>query len=155
MGKKFLIDTNILVYLSRDSFPGDIDKTCLDKIFAESFRISVITQIEFLGWRKHTEKSFATAKKMLAKAKIYSLDTNIVEQTVRIRRQYRIKLPDAVIAASCLVYDLTLVTLNDKDFEGIDGLNMYNPLLVSADMPDAKNVLAEADSAVIKNSVII
>ncbi|MEZ4525280.1 MAG: type II toxin-antitoxin system VapC family toxin [Desulfobacterales bacterium] len=88
-----------------------------------------------MGWRKHTEESFATAKKMLAKAKIYSLNTSIVEQTVRIRRQYRIKLPDAVIAASCLVHDLTLVTVNDKDFEGIDGLNMYNPLNVILVLP--------------------
>jgi hypothetical protein len=36
-------------------------------------------------------------------------------------------LPDAVIAATCLVNNFTLVTRNQKDFEGINGLKIYNP----------------------------
>jgi hypothetical protein len=36
-------------------------------------------------------------------------------------------LPDAVIAATCLVNDFTLVTRNQKDFKGINGLELYNP----------------------------
>jgi hypothetical protein len=36
-------------------------------------------------------------------------------------------LPDAVIAATCLVNDFTLVTRNQSDFKGINGLKTYNP----------------------------
>jgi len=47
--------------------------------------------------------------------------------TIDLRRKYKIKLPDAVIAATALYYDLILVTRNEKDFEGIKGLEIYNP----------------------------
>lgn len=44
----------------------------------------------------------------------FLIDTNIL-------------VPDAVIAATCLVNDFTLVTRNQKDFKGINGLKLYNP----------------------------
>ena len=40
------------------------------------------------------------------------------------RRQKPISVPDALIAATALVYDLPLVTHNARDFEGIDGLEI-------------------------------
>jgi predicted nucleic acid-binding protein len=40
---------------------------------------------------------------------------------------HNIKLPDAIIAATALVYELTIITRNTKDFEKIEGLNVINP----------------------------
>ncbi|MCF8232854.1 MAG: hypothetical protein K9J27_11755 [Bacteroidales bacterium] len=41
--------------------------------------------------------------------------------------KHKIKLPDAIIAATSLVYDLTLITRNSTDFKNIDELRLINP----------------------------
>jgi len=46
---------------------------------------------------------------------------------ISIRKIHRIKLPDAIIAATALVNGLELVTRNINDFKNIDGLNLINP----------------------------
>ncbi len=43
-------------------------------------------------------------------------------ETIRIRRGNNIKLPDAIIAATCIINHCCLVTNNRKDFEKIEGL---------------------------------
>ncbi|MBK8704770.1 MAG: PIN domain-containing protein [Saprospiraceae bacterium] len=45
---------------------------------------------------------------------VLSLTDDVVQ---KLRKQYKIKLPDAIIAATALVYDLTLVTRNISDFQ--------------------------------------
>ena len=127
MGSRFLIDTNILIYLSKGEFPGTIDNQWLIQLFKESFQISIITKIEFLGWRKHTTDTFKTAQKLLKNAVIYGLNEDVADKTIHIRRKHKIRLPDAVIAATCMIQALTLVTINDKDFIGINGLKVFNP----------------------------
>lgn len=47
--------------------------------------------------------------------------------TIEIRKKYKIKLPDAIIAGTALTYSLTLVTRNTKDFDKIEGLSVINP----------------------------
>ena len=44
-----------------------------------------------------------------------------------IRKAHKIKLPDAVIAATELAYDLILMTRNISDFKKIEELNLINP----------------------------
>ena len=46
-----------------------------------------------------------------------------MEQTIQLKKKYSIKLPDAIIAASCLVYDIPLVTA-DKGFSKIKELDL-------------------------------
>jgi predicted nucleic acid-binding protein len=41
------------------------------------------------------------------------------------------KLPDAIIAATALVYDLTLITRNTSDFKNMEGLKVINPFDLS------------------------
>ena len=53
---------------------------------------------------------------------------DITEKTIEIRKQAKIKLPDAIIAASALVNNAVLVTANVKDFKMIDGISIINPI---------------------------
>jgi len=55
------------------------------------------------------------------------LNDDIVNRTIHIRRKYKTKLPDAIIAASALENELTIFTRNIKDFNKIKGLVMLNP----------------------------
>ena len=56
------------------------------------------------------------------------LTKEIEKQTILIRKSNKIKLPDAIIAATAIVYNLTLVTRNIDDFKNISGLKIFNPL---------------------------
>lgn len=56
-----------------------------------------------------------------------SLERPIKLKTADIRKQHRIKLPDAIIAATAIIYDLTLITRNSKNFLDIAGLITVNP----------------------------
>jgi tRNA(fMet)-specific endonuclease VapC len=58
---------------------------------------------------------------------LYELETPVKLQTVEIRKHHSIKLPDAIIAASAMVYGLTLLSRNVKDFKNIEKLNLINP----------------------------
>jgi predicted nucleic acid-binding protein len=80
-----------------------------------------------LGWRGHTPEGFEKSREFIGFAHVIPLTDEIAELAIELRRRGRIKLPDAVIAATALHHDLTLVTSNVKDFEGIEGLRIYNP----------------------------
>lgn len=58
---------------------------------------------------------------------IHHMDEEFVDKTIEIRSLLRIKLPDAVIAATALVNRLILVTCNTKDFKNIGGLEFIDP----------------------------
>ena len=60
-------------------------------------------------------------------AKIYIVDHKIALLTIELRKKYKIKLPDALIASTALFYDLILITRNISDFGKIVGLQTINP----------------------------
>ena len=62
--------------------------------------------------------------------KKYLIDLQESLKTIELRQQFRIKLPDAIIAATALVYDLTLITRNAVDFKNIAGIKLINPWMV-------------------------
>ena len=66
----------------------------------------------------------------LQTAIIISLDDDIVGNTIELRSRYNIKLPDAIIAATAIVHDLTLVTHNIADFKKIRDLKLIDSHLI-------------------------
>lgn len=121
----FLIDTNILIYHTK-GLKKSID-FLKDRICEETFNISILTKIEFLGWDKHTTDGFAKCRKLLKFATIIEIDDTIADKAIELRRIKKIKLADAVIAATALVNDMKLATRNIDDFKGIQKLNVANP----------------------------
>lgn len=122
----YLVDTNILIYYFADAIP-DSELNNVEQIFKKSFNISIITKIEFLGWNKHTSKGYEFAKNFIDFANLIPLTDEIANKSIKIRKESKIKLPDAVIAATAICNDLNLVTRNEKDFNKIEDLEIYNP----------------------------
>lgn len=58
---------------------------------------------------------------------VLDLNRAIVDQTIAVRKRYRLKLPDAFIAATAIVNNLTLIADNDRDFGKVDILKYTNP----------------------------
>ena len=110
----YLFDTNVVIYY----FNGlTADETLHDHL-RESFRISIITEIEFLGWGEFASQPglYDLARDFLNQATVYPLDRPIAEATIRLRQQFKTKTPDAIIAATALVHGLTVITQNTDDF---------------------------------------
>ena len=60
-------------------------------------------------------------------ATILALTNPVVQRTIKVRKNFRIKLLDSIIAATALTHGFTLVADNDKDFLKVKGLTYINP----------------------------
>lgn len=99
----------------------------MDEIMDNAPNISVINRIELLGHNQPEIKQFKLAVEACL---VYDLTEEIILRTIAIRKSRRIKTPDAIIAATALVYDLTLITHNTSDFENIFNLKLLDLYLL-------------------------
>ena len=123
-----VIDTNMLIYYLNQQLPEAVKVKFDNRILATS-TISIITRIEVLGWQGHTEQSMLAARTLLSLCEEISLNKTIADCCIQLRQRYKIKLPDAVIAATALVKNQKLMTRNSDDFINIEGLRLFNPFL--------------------------
>ncbi len=86
-----------------------------------------MTKIEFLGWDKHSSEGFEKCRRLIELANVYVVDEDVAEQAIELKRQSKIKLADAVIAATAIVNDFKLVTRNVDDYKAVKGLEVFNP----------------------------
>ncbi len=121
-----LIDTNILIDALDPQIPAPIAARIVDAM-ADDARYSVISHIELLGWRGHTEASRQGTESLLAALVEVPLSPRVVKATIDIRAVLPVRLPDAIIAASALVEGLPLMTHNVGDFKRIPGLTVIDP----------------------------
>jgi predicted nucleic acid-binding protein len=89
--------------------------------------ISAITEIELLCWKTASENDLKVLNNFIQDATVIELEQEIKSKTAEIRKANKIKLPDSIIAATAIVYNLTIITRNTADFKNIDGLITINP----------------------------
>jgi predicted nucleic acid-binding protein len=111
----------------QQQFPPGAEKFMDDLLKDEQPVISAITEIELLCWKTATEKDLEVLLNFINDALVIELEQPIKLKAADIRKAYTIKLPDAIIAATALIYDLTLLSRNTSDFGDINGLKIINP----------------------------
>lgn len=89
--------------------------------------VSVITEIEALLWISPDKAKEQIVKDFIQDATVLALTPAIVSQCISIRRSRKIKTPDAIIAATAIVHNLTRIT-SDSDFKNITGLKVFDSL---------------------------
>ncbi len=122
MGSGYLIDTNVIIDFSENKFPVTA-RSFIASIIDDDPILSVISQIEILGFSSPN----SVAVELVDCAIVIGLSDDIINKTIAIRKVKRIKLPDAIIAATCVVHSLSLVTRNVYDFQNIRALKVINP----------------------------
>jgi len=125
MGQEYLLDSNVIIGYLAGRIPSS-GMDILSEIVSNRPNISVISQIEVLRFND-TPENEAVLEKFINMSKVYPLSNNVVERTIKLCKQIKIKLPDAVIAATALLEGLTLVTRNIRDFNKIPDLLLLNP----------------------------
>lgn len=128
--KSYLVDTSVIIDYLRgkkhvvellNNLEGEITSSyfCLSELYEGVYRVKD---------REQAKKPIDTFFTSLSE--IYSLDEPVAEKFGQLRAVLKqkgtiIEDIDLYLAATCLVYNLTLVTLNKKHFSHIDSLNIH------------------------------
>lgn len=122
----YLMDTNAGIDLLDGRLPQKSAIWLDNLIVSGRVCISVINKIEILGFDSSPTVTLAL-EKLVDATEVIDLQNSIVNQTIALKKIKKIKLPDAVIAATALVHNLTLISRNKSDFKNITGLNCLDP----------------------------
>lgn len=126
MGARYLADTNTIIDLVVGRLPAAGISWLEQQLARQTVAISVVTRIELLT-KTEPAAEYATMQSFVQSVAVLPLDEPVTEHTIRLRQQHRVKLPDAIIAATALAHGLTLITRNVSDFQALTGLAVLNP----------------------------
>ena len=113
-----LLDSNTIVYLSKEII--SIDDIFYDN---EEYGISVITYMEVLGYDFKSTKEKEFIEELLSYLTIIYIDERIATRVIQLKKEKKIKLPDAIICATALVNNSLLIT-NDIRLQNIKELKI-------------------------------
>lgn len=117
--ERLLADTNALIHqLGGDQRVGDLLK---DK----TVHISFVTQIELLSWPGYTAKERAVVAEQIQEFIIMDATERVKMIAIDLRIRHKLKLADALIAATAISLNIPLVT-QDKHFNRLkEELELY------------------------------
>jgi predicted nucleic acid-binding protein len=110
-----LVDTDIFV----DHLRGSAEL----KPGRHRLHYSVVTRAELFAGNSATD----LVSQLLAPFREIVVDRSVAERAGRVAREFQLRLPDALIAATALENHLTLTTRNRKDFDRVRGLRIRTP----------------------------
>lgn len=108
-----IFDTNIVIYLQKGMLARPLPRG--------EYLLSVTSELELRSFHGLDAESQSWLNAFLSDISIVELDERVKQNTVRLRRVHRLRLPDASIAASALAHQATLLT-NDQRLLAIPGL---------------------------------
>lgn len=123
---KYLVDTNIIIDYLRDYIPT---VALVDKLLIETSAevyLSAISNLELrLGSSIMEEAVQEKINAFIARCYIIDITLDVAVMAGDLKRERKADISDALIAASCIINDLTLVTRNRKHFKDIPMLKIY------------------------------
>jgi len=110
-----LVDTDIFI----DHLRGSAEL----KPGRNRLHYSVVTRAELFAGNSATD----LVSQLLAPYREVPVDRSIAERAGRVAREFEIRMPDALIAATALENRYTLSTRNRKHFDKVRGLRVRTP----------------------------
>ncbi len=128
MGQKYLVDTCAVIKYLENLFPQEAI-LFMDNVVDEDCKVSFITKIELMVWNPPVPSDIKIIEEFLDGSEIHYINNEIINLTIKIRKETKIKLPDVIIAATAMVNNLVLLSDNDNDFHKVKkmGLKYMNP----------------------------
>ena len=120
-GSSYLLDTNIVLYL----LAGDVKLA--EILDGQHIYLSFITELELLVYKDLNKKSLKIIKDFIADCTVFDINNEIKKNTIDLSKRYKLKLPDAIVAATSKYLNCPLITA-DKDFAKIENIPiiLYN-----------------------------
>ena len=124
IGPVNVIDTDILI----DFFRGVALATKFIKEHIDTIVFSAITETELLsGNICNDPKERENVFHLLSQFQKIPVDNPLVQFAGDVRRNYGLAVPDAIIAATALLLNATLITRNIHDFQKVKSLAVKKP----------------------------
>jgi predicted nucleic acid-binding protein len=115
-GIDFLADTNFLIHLNQG-------ESIVEPFLDYNFSVSSITEIELLGAFSLSKTRIKQYQDLLNDCFIIEMDFKIKQKCIGLRKKYKLKIPDAIIAASGIVYNIPILT-SDQEFQKIKEIDL-------------------------------
>jgi predicted nucleic acid-binding protein len=115
-GIDFLADTNFLIHINQG-------ESVVEPFLDYNLAVSFITEIELLGAFSISKSQKNQLKNLLNDCLILEMNYQIKNTCIYIRNKYKIKIPDAIIAATAIEFNIPLLT-SDQGFEKIKELDL-------------------------------
>lgn len=123
--KKVLLDTSVLIDFLRRK---DKEKSLLVKIIRSGYSpaISLITHTELYAGKSiwKSKKARTELENLLSGLEIIIIHEKVSRLAGKLRAKYEINLLDAMVAAEAATSNLSLATLNLKDFNKIREISL-------------------------------
>ena len=105
-GDSLLLDTNIVILTlgGHAVLAGHVE--------GKKLLLSVISELEALGDPAGDEAGEAVVRAFVKRCSVVGLEEMVKNETVRLRRSHRLKLPDAIIAATAIASDVPPLIAN-------------------------------------------
>lgn len=120
----YLIDTNIFIAILKG------DATLKSSVENLNCALDTTIYAELIQGSKN-KSEVQKIEKYLTRFELTHFDKTVSQKTLELIRTYskshNLMFGDAIIAATCLENDLTLLTYNIKDFRFIKGLSVRKP----------------------------
>jgi Predicted nucleic acid-binding protein, contains PIN domain len=110
-GIKYLLDTNFILGLLKAT-PEVLAIVTERDLLASSCAYSAVTRMELLGYPNITSDEERLISDRLSKFTYLSISSEVEDLAIALRRTRKLKLPDALIAATAIHYGLELLTLD-------------------------------------------
>lgn len=109
-GVKYLLDTCFILGLY-NAHPEAI--RYMKGVNFNDCAVSIINEIEILGYAHLDFDDEIELKALLSHLTILSISPIVKDKTIELRKRHKIKLPDAIVLATALSYNLELLSLDD------------------------------------------
>ncbi len=110
---RYVLDTNVVIYAEKGTLAEGLP-------FGEYF-ISVISEIELLSFASLTPVQEQALAGLLADVTVVGIVDDVKRRAIELRRQHRLRIPDAIVAATALALGAILLT-NDRAMAGVPEL---------------------------------
>ena len=99
------------------------DVTLTEVLDGKQFYISFITELELLSYSGLASSDLNVVHELLRECVVIDINAEIKQLAIKFRRQYKVKLPDTIIAATSLYLNVPLITA-DSDFKKLKELEL-------------------------------
>jgi predicted nucleic acid-binding protein len=118
----YTLDTNFIIYyLTKDK---QAELFFNENLVNNFYYISAISRVELFSYPEITTDEFSSIEMFLSSTRSVLIDNEIAMIAAGLRRKYKIKTPDSLVAATALYTNTSLVTRNVKDFAKIKELTV-------------------------------
>lgn len=105
-----VLDTNIALYYLGGRLTAPLPSGL--------YHVSIITEMELLSYPNLSRSEEQQIQSFLSQLLIVDIDTPIKNMAIALRKQHRLKLPDAIVSATAQSLNAVLLT-NDTKLSGI------------------------------------